>query len=107
MNSNAYSDLVRKYRETVPEAERTRLLSDADMEAVSGGVGGANEATCPICGKPMKATGQEFGDGFWICETCGVNQLVSDAEFIEIVKYMEQLGYPGIEYPVWWNQIKK
>lgn len=105
MNKNAYSELVKKYREVASDADRRRILSDRELETVAGGVGGSNEATCPVCGKPMVMTGQEFGDGFWYCGDCGVNQIVTDAEFIEIVRYMEQLGYP-VEYPVWWNQIK-
>ncbi len=100
MKDNAYTELVRRYREEKGAA----ALSDADMEKVSGGVGGADEATCPSCGKPMKVN-NSFGDSIWYCEKCDMYQLVSDAEFIEMVKFMEQLGYP-VEYPVWWKQLK-
>lgn len=106
MKRNPCTELVEKYRAEFSDADK-QSLSDAEMERVSGGVGGANEATCPVCGKPMSVSGGEHGDSFWICKTCNVNQLVSDAEFIEIIRMMEQMGYPGIEYPVWWKQVKK
>ncbi len=102
MKNNPYSDMIKKYREAAG-AEKT-ALSDRDLEKVAGGVGGANEATCPICGKPMRVD-KSFGDPIWYCDKCDVNQIVSDAEFIEIVRYMEQLGYP-VDYPVWWKLIK-
>ena len=102
--SEAFNEAVKKYRE---EAHRLRALSDSEVEKVAGGVGGADEATCPRCGKPMKKIVFGGGDPMWKCSKCGVNQLLPDAEFIEMVKYMEQIGYPGIEYPIWWNQVKK
>ena len=49
--SEAFNEAVKKYRE---EARRLRALSDSEVEKVAGGVGGADEATCPKCGKPMK-----------------------------------------------------
>lgn len=101
MKDNVYTELVRKYR----EEKGATPLSDSDMEKVSGGVGGANEATCPTCGRPMKIDNAGFGDSIWYCDKCNMYQLVSDAEFIEMVKFMEQLGYP-VEYPVWWDKVK-
>lgn len=103
MKNNPYSEMIKKYKETVG-AEKA-ALTDQNLEKVAGGVGGANEATCPICGIPMRKTDSGFGDPFWVCDKCGTNQIVSDAEFIEIVRYMEQLGYP-VDYPVWWKLIK-
>lgn len=100
MKDNVYTELVKKFR----EERGATALSDADMEKVSGGVGGANEATCPSCGKTMRAN-SGFGDTIWYCEKCDMYQIVSDAEFIEMVKIMEQLGYP-VQYPVWWDKVK-
>ena len=71
--------MIKKYKETVG-AEKA-ALTDQDLEKVAGGVGGANEATCPICGIPMRKTDSGFGDPFWVCDKCGTNQIVSDAEF--------------------------
>ena len=117
--SEAFNEAVRKYRAEAAAAGKMRALSDSEVEKVAGGVGGADEATCPKCGKPMKkivfgGCGKPMekiafggGDPMWKCDKCGVNQLLPDAEFIEMVKYMEQIGYPGIEYPIWWNQVKK
>ena len=104
--SEKFSEAVKRCRAEAAEARKPHALSDLDMVKVAGGVGGENEATCPKCGKPMRATGQEFGDGFWVCDRCKVNQICSDAEFIEIVRYMESINYPGIEYPVWWDMVK-
>ena len=103
MKNSPYSEMVKKYREQAVGAEMA-ALSDRDLERVAGGVGGADEATCPVCGKAMRVD-KSFGDPVWFCDKCDVTQIASDAEFIEIVKYMEKLGYP-VDYPVWWNQIK-
>jgi ribosomal protein S27AE len=74
------------------------------MDSVTGGVGGANEATCPNCGKSMPAQ----GDGTWFCSACNVTQFLSDAEYIEILKAAEAAGQTaGLVYPVWWNKIRK
>ena len=105
--SETFNEAVRKYRAEAAAAGKMRALSDSEVEKVAGGVGGADEATCPKCGKPMKKIAFGGGDPMWECGACGVNQLLPDAEFIEMVKYMEQIGYPGIEYPIWWNQVKK
>ena len=107
MKDTAYSDLIKLYRERVPEAERLRPLTDDDVARAAGGVGGANEATCPVCGKPMPKTGQECGDGFWYCQSCDVRQLLSDAETIQMIRYMESINYPDITYPVWWSLVNK
>lgn len=105
--SEAFNEAVKKYRAEAAAAGKLRALSDSEVEKVAGGVGGADEATCPKCGKPMEKIVFGGGDPMWQCSKCGVNQLLPDAEFIEMVKYMEQIGYPGIEYPIWWNQVKK
>lgn len=105
MKNNPYGDLIRKYREEIAKPEHAAVLSDHDLEKVAGGVGGENEATCPVCGKPMKISNAGFGDSVWYCETCDMYQLLSDAEFVEMVKIMKQLGYP-VELPVWWDQVK-
>ena len=83
------------------------MLSDDTLDKITGGVGGANEATCPYCGKPMKAgTYPDVCKG-WKCFDCGLATYASDKDCIEIIRYMEQLGISGIEYPVWWGKIKK
>ena len=105
--SEAFNEAVRKYRAEAAAAGKMRALSDSEVGRVAGGVGGADEATCPKCGKPMEKIAFGGGDPMWKCDKCGVNQLLPDAEFIEMVKYMEQIGYSGIEYPIWWNQVKK
>ena len=81
-------------------------LNDDDPDKVSGGVGGANEATCPECGKAMKATGSEYGDSMWYCSKCKIHQICSDAVNIQMIKAMEAANQSGIVYPVWWNQVK-
>ncbi len=101
MNGNKYMEMIKKYREEAKNIE----LSDQDMGKAIGGVGGANEATCPVCGKPMKAgVIPGIGNG-WTCEACGISTDASDAETIQIIKYMEQMGIPDIGYPIWWNQV--
>jgi tRNA(Ile2) C34 agmatinyltransferase TiaS len=76
------------------------------MTKIIGGVGGANEATCPYCGKPMKGG---YSDGTivngWHCASCGLSTDASDAETIQIIKFLEQSGVQDIAYPVWWKQV--
>lgn len=105
--SKEFDGAILRYRAEALAARRPGALSDRELEKVAGGVGGADEATCPKCGKPMRMTGKDFGDGFWSCGECGATQLLSDAETIEIIRYMEMIGYPEIEYPIWWSQVKK
>ena len=44
---------------------RNMALNDEEMANAAGGIGGANEATCPKCGKPMKWKDNPYGDGMW------------------------------------------
>ena len=106
MSNNPYSELVKKYREEMSNPEKAAALSDRELEKVAGGVGGADEATCPKCGKPMTVNHNPYGDDTWYCKDCDLTQLLSDAEFIEMVDVMKMLGYP-VELPVWWEKIKR
>ncbi len=107
MKQNQYSEMLNRYRAEALEARKNTALADEELKQASGGVGGANEATCHICGKPMTVFHNPYGDDAWTCETCGVTQICSDAETIEIIRYMEQLHIEGLQYPVWWNQVNK
>ena len=100
MKDNKYTEIIGKYR---AEAKNTEL-PDSDMTNAKGGVGGANEATCPYCGKSMKAGTYDIGKG-WKCNDCGLTTDCSDAEYIQIIRYMEQAGISDISYPIWWNKI--
>ena len=84
-----------------------KRFNDNELEKVTGGVGGANEATCPKCGKPMKLQPNPFGESSWVCEKCHETQFLSDAEYIQMLKAAEAAGQTqGLVYPVWWNQVK-
>lgn len=110
MEENKYTQFISKARNEANKLGRqiNTELSDEDMAKANGGLGGANEATCPSCGMPMKVVNNPYGDNYWTCEKCKVDQLVSDAEYIEMIKLCEQIGQTqGIVYPVWWNKIKK
>lgn len=110
MEDNKFTEFIKKHRGEVEKIKaKNTAISDEEMAKVTGGVGGADEATCPYCGKPMEVAnpGGEYGDKSWNCPTCNIYQIMSDAEYIEMVKLLEQAGYTGIEYPVWWNQIPK
>ena len=102
MDVNKYSEFLKtgmeKFGGKIP-------LSDAELEGVSGGVGGANEATCPQCGKPMSSSGGQFGDPTWYCAGCNIHQAFSDADTIQMIQAMEAANYPNIIYPVWWKQL--
>ena len=104
MKESSYSEFLKKYRD---EAMANKSLSDDEMANAKGGVGGANEATCPKCGRPMSRPTDPNGpqSDVWTCDACGTYQLFSDADTIEIIRYMEANGIGGIEYPIWWNQI--
>lgn len=81
---------------------RAKALSDEELGAVNGGVGGANEATCPICGKAMPPN----GDGTWSCAHCNVLQFLSDAEYIQVYKLAKADGKTeGLIKPVWGAQF--
>ena len=107
MNSNAFTDFVKLCREKADDQGITRI-SDEEIERVSGGVGGANEATCPCCKDiiPMTPVSNPYGDDYWTCPKCGTDQIVSDADYIAMVRLMEQYGCP-VEYPVWWPLIRR
>lgn len=104
MAEKNYAELINKYKKVALENAKNIPLSDAEMEKVTGGVGGANEATCFYCGKPMV---WDAAISMWTCDDpshCKYSTDASDADTIYIIKYMEQ---NGIEcgYPVWWNQV--
>lgn len=106
MEQNIYTEFLSRYKDNV-KAQNT-ALSDDEMTKAQGGLGGANEATCPKCGKPMKAENNPYGDGWWHCDACDVDQICSDAEYIEILKAAEAAGQTqGLVYPVWWDKVKK
>lgn len=99
-----YMDLINTYKDKAREAGKSGKLSDQELEGVTGGVGGANEATCEVCGAPMIAgTYPTVGKG-WQCPACGIATNASDADVIEIIRYMEQAGLP-VNYPKWWGQV--
>ena len=103
MEDKKYTDYLKKYRDQARKANTE--LSDEDLKGATGGVGGANEATCPYCGKPMKPGNYEMIGKGWACNSCGVTTDCSDAEYIQIIRYMEKAGIPDISYPIWWKQI--
>jgi rubredoxin len=101
MEENKYTQFISKYRNA------NTAVSDEDMAKAIGGLGGKNEATCPVCGKPMTLVNNPYGDNYWTCPTCKVDQFFSDAEYIEVVKMLEAAGQTqGIVYPVWWDKVK-
>ena len=106
MEKRNYSDLLKQYKEKI--AEGITPLSDEAVEKVSGGIGGADEATCPCCSGniAMNKISNPYGDPWWTCPQCGMDQYFSDAETIEIIRAMEQMNYPGIQYPSWWSSIR-
>ena len=104
MTENKYTEFIRKYRNTANAA-----LSDADMAKAVGGVGGADEATCPKCGQPMLRFAEPGGpqSDVWHCDACDTYQLATDAEYIQMVRDLEHAGITDIVYPVWWNNVPK
>ena len=46
-----YTSLVSEYKDKAWDTIKSGKLSDDDLVKVIGGVGGANEATCEVCGK--------------------------------------------------------
>ena len=110
MEENKYTQFIGKYRNEANELKKkmNAAVSDEDMAQAIGGVGGANEATCPVCGKPMIKVESGYGDPFWKCPYDDTMQIVSDAEYIEMIRMLEQAGQTqGIVYPVWWSQVNK
>ena len=105
MEKNIYTEFLSSRRDST-KLQNT-ALSDDEMTKAQGGLGGANEATCPQCGKPMQSKGNSYGDGLWHCDDCGIDQICSDAEYIEILKAAEAAGQTqGLVYPVWWDKVK-
>ncbi|MCR5603447.1 MAG: hypothetical protein K6G27_07080 [Lachnospiraceae bacterium] len=99
---NRFKEAAKEYRAKADNIE----MNDDAMASATGGVGGANEATCPYCGKAM-VPGNYPGVGKgWKCAACGLATDASDAETIQIIRYMEKMGIPDIGYPIWWNKIK-
>ena len=106
--STNYVDLAKLYREKMAGQSITPL-SDEAVEEVSGGLGGADEATCPYCrgNITMTKVSSPYGDDYWTCPNCGGMQILSDAETIEMIHCLEAMGYTEFDYPVWWSQIQK
>ena len=85
-------------------------INDDKLQNVVGGVGGIDEATCPVCGKPMKKSNNPYGTDGWVCPDpkCNQTQFLSDAEYIQFLKAAEATGQTqGLVYPVWWNQVNQ
>ena len=108
MSSKSYTDLVQIYREKLGEQGITPL-SDEAVGQVAGGVGGNNEATCPYCtgSITMNKISSPGCDDYWVCPNCGMLQILSDAETIQMIEYFEKIGYTDFEYPSWWSQLQK
>ena len=84
----------------------TEKLKDEMLKKVTGGVGGANEATCPVCGTPMKLKANPYGTDSWECETCHETQFLSDAEYIQMLNAAKATGQTqGLVEPVWLDQV--
>lgn len=82
-------------------------LSDSMLEKMNGGVGGPNEATCPVCGKPMRKENNPYGTDSWKCDKCNQTQFLSDQETIQMLQMAEATGQTqGLVYPVWWDKVK-
>ncbi|MCR5604303.1 MAG: hypothetical protein K6G27_11470 [Lachnospiraceae bacterium] len=110
MEENKYTQFISKSRNEANKQGRraNTALPDDEMAKAIGGLGGMKEATCPVCGKPMKEVPNPYGDPYWRCEECKVDQICSDAEYIEILKFCELTGQTqGLVYPVWWDKVKK
>lgn len=87
--------------------ENRNKLPDEMLENVNGGLGGADEATCPKCGLPMDKVNNPYGTNMWKCAACDETQLLSDAEYILMLKAAEASGQTqGLIYPIWWDKIQ-
>ncbi len=85
----------------------SKKIDDMDLKAVTGGLGGENEATCPKCGKPMNKISNPYGADSWKCDGCNVTQMLSDADYILMLKAAEAAGQTqGLVYPIWWDKVK-
>lgn len=92
------------------EELKNMKLKDDILEDVVGGLGGIDEATCPVCGKAMKKSNNPYGTDGWVCPdpNCNQTQFLSDAEYIQFLKAAEATGQTqGLVYPVWWKQINQ
>lgn len=88
--------------------EGKNKLSDSLLEKVNGGLGGADEATCPKCGDPMRKVNSSFGSPSWVCDKCKETQFMSDLEYIQVLKAAEAAGQTqGLVYPIWWDKVKQ
>ena len=104
MTENKYTKALKELKEKV---DLNAALSDAEMANASGGVGGADEATCPECGQPMRLVDNAYGDNYWHCDACNIDQYLSDKDTIEILKAAEAAGQmQGIVIPVWYDPKK-
>ena len=84
-------------------------INDDMLKDVVGGVGGIDEATCPVCGNPMTKSINPYGSDSWVCPdpNCNQTQFLSDAEYIQFLKAAEATGQTqGLTYPVWWDEVK-
>ena len=107
MQENVYTNFFNEHKDLV-EKVKNKAIDDSDMAKVSGGVGGANEATCPKCGQPMEVVNNPYGDNYWHCVACDIDQWLPDADYIEIIKASEAAGQTqGLVYPVWWDKVSK
>ena len=81
MENSKFTDLLKQYKAKMDEG--ITPLSDEDVAQVSGGVGGADEATCPYCtgSVAMNKINNPYGDPFWTCPKCGMDQYFSDDYF--------------------------
>ena len=73
MEDNKFTEFIKKHRGEVEKIKASNTaISDEEMAKVTGGVGGANEATCPECGTPMNVINAngEYGDRSWVCPKC-------------------------------------
>jgi len=109
MEQNIYTEFISRFKDSAKV--KNTALSDDEMTKAQGGLGGANEATCPKCGKPMSRPQDVDPNGphsdVWHCDACNVDQICSDAEYIEILKAAEAAGQTqGLVYPVWWDKVK-
>lgn len=105
MEQNIYTEFLNSCRNNAKISNTA--LGDDEMKKAQGGFGGANETTCPKCGKPMKKVNNPYGDDSWHCDDCDIDQICTDAEYIEILKAAEAAGQTqGLVYPVWWKKKK-
>ncbi len=55
----------------------------------------------------MRKEANPYGTDSWKCDMCNETQLLSDAEYILMLKAAEAAGQTqGLVYPIWWNKVK-